>query len=267
MTTTRTPSEALHRLAEEARAAWPGVAFEAREFLESVTVGFEGEGLHTADLFLATACAHRAPGALEAFERSVVPEVRVALLARKESPEATEDALQLMRQRLFVDGRIADYGGRGSLATWAKMAAIRLALNQRRSTRRETLSDEMPTVSEVPTAAAELGYIKARYRPGFKRAFEDAFAALEVRDRAVLRLVLVDGLKTSQVARMYKVDASTVRRWLADARQVLLARTRELVTERLGIEPAELDSLVGVLASQFEASVCRVLSEGGEPRG
>ena len=51
---------------------------------------------------------------------------------------------QRLRERLFVgsDGepaRLASYSGRGPLGTWVRIAAIRLALNLRRSERDASL--------------------------------------------------------------------------------------------------------------------------------
>lgn len=51
----------------------------------------------------------------------------------------------------------------------------------------------------------------------------------------------------------------TITRWLADARQELLAETRRELEGRLGIRGAELQSVLRLIQSHMGASVIRLL--------
>jgi RNA polymerase sigma-70 factor (ECF subfamily) len=108
--------------------------------------------------------------------------------------------------------------------------------------------------------------VKARYRGDFKACFEAAFAGLEPRPRTLLKLQLIDGLTSGRIGRLYRVDPSTVRRWLIEARGALLEGTRSLLAERLRLEGAELESLMAVLATGLDESVRRIFAEHA-PKG
>ena len=260
----------------QARAAWPSLALDDAAFVEDLAAHLPpGEplapalrALHAADLFLAAACRRSDPKALGEFERRVLVEARSALIARRLNAQTVEEALQLLRQRLFVagptPGKIADYSGRGPLVAWVRMAAVRIALNLSRG--RGAQPEELPSQLAAPAAPPELGYIKARYRGDFKAAFEGAFASLSARERTLLRLNLLDGLSTAKMARVYRADASTVRRWLADARRRLLEQTRKQLADRLDASERELESMMGLLVTQLEDSVRRILGEGRDPK-
>lgn len=270
---------ALASAVERARSAWPRLAIDDPALVEALAERMPGKGpavealeqICVEDLALARACAAGDEVALELFERELIPGLRAALLARHEAAEAVEETLQRLRQRLFVGergpGKIAEYSGRGPLATWARMAAIRLALNLRREARRDVPFEEAPEASlSLPAPPPELGVIKARYRGDFKACFEAAFAALEPRMRTVLKLQLIDGLSTAQIGRIYRVDASTVRRWLIEARGSLLEGTRKGLAERLGLHDSELESMVALLVTQLDQSVRRIFAEHSPER-
>jgi RNA polymerase sigma-70 factor (ECF subfamily) len=58
---------------------------------------------------------------------------------------------------------------------------------------------------------------------------------------------------------MYGVSSRTVQRWLVDLRESVLLKTRDGLRARLGLEPSELESLLGLVDSQLELSLHRVL--------
>jgi RNA polymerase sigma-70 factor (ECF subfamily) len=60
---------------------------------------------------------------------------------------------------------------------------------------------------------------------------------------------------------MYKVNASTVSRWIAGVRTALLSETERLLRAELSLSPPEFTSLARVLASQMDISVSRLLVE------
>ena len=269
---------ALAAAVERARRAWPSLALDPPAFIEDLAARLPATGglasavsaVCAEDLFLACACRRGDPRALEEFERRVLPEARAALLSRRESTEGTEEALQVLRQRLFVEGaapaKIAEYSGRGPLVAWVRMVALRVWLNSKRGKAQAPADELQASQLAAPATPPELGYIKARYRGDFKAAFEAAFRSLSPRERTLLRLNLLDGLSTSKLARVYRADASTLRRWLAEARRKLLDQTRKALADRLDASERELESMMGLLVTQLEDSVRRILADGrGEP--
>src|SRR5262249_28465795 len=106
----------------------------------------------------------------------------------------------------------------------------------------------------------ELAYLKARYAPLLSEAFAKTIASLPVKQRTVLRMYFVEGLTTDAIARIHRVDGSTVVRWIARARSTILEDACRLVTERLDIPPSELESLFEIVRSQIDMTLERVLA-------
>ena len=106
---TKGPSLASRLSAQiaDARAAWPGIALGDDVFVAFVgqRLGDDAElgSLSFVDLYLACACARRDPSALEAFEKRYAAEMRAVHARMKGVPFDGDEALQRMRQRLFVD--------------------------------------------------------------------------------------------------------------------------------------------------------------------
>ncbi len=252
-----------------AAAAWPGIPVDAAAFCGHLARLLQAGGqpgeLHVEDLYLALACAHRQPLALERMAQAIHDEVEGALRRMSGPPGMAEEVEQQLRERLLVgEGRpkILDYGGRGTLSKWLRAAAVRTALTVRRAGRREVAADE-DELLELPAANQdpELRLIQASYRKAFSAAFQSALASLDPQQRNLLRLQLLDGLNIDQIGGIYAAHRSTAARWLAKAREELLTRTREALGTALRLSPQELDSLMGQLHSQLDVSLRRFLCE------
>ena len=128
-----------------------------------------------------------------------------------------------MRRRFFVSDllvgdagnapRISEYSGRGSLAGWLRIAALREASKVARHERTEARlrPDDPP-----PALTPEEQTIRARYGDAFNEAFRAAFAALPAEERLLLRLHFVDGLNLDRLAvALYCSRATAGRRLLA----------------------------------------------------
>ncbi|MCP3140968.1 sigma-70 family RNA polymerase sigma factor [Pyxidicoccus xibeiensis] len=213
------------------------------------------------DLAFAQACARGDAEALASFEARLIPQLRKALLQRGMDVPTTEEALQLLRVKLFLPSgdrppRMADYEGQGPLLAWLRVAALRTALNLLRE-RKAPLEGDYSRLEEVasPVDDADRRYIKDRYRDDFTQAFREALEGLEPRARTLLRLHLVEGLGTAELARAYRVDRSTVKRWLAQAREWLRAEVRTRLAIRIGVDTPALGSLLRELQSQLDLSI------------
>jgi RNA polymerase sigma-70 factor (ECF subfamily) len=256
-----------------ASAAHPEVALDRRRYAAFVAERLgEGapEGEVAADLFLVCALTDGSTNALEHFDALYLSQLP-QFLSRLETSAAERDEIgQRLRERLFVGApggagpKIAEYRGHGRLGSWLRVVAIRTALNLRAG-RKEQPGGEQAADALAAAADPELEYLRARYQGEFRAAFGAALAALEARDRTLLRLQLVDGLNIDAIGRLYGVHRATVARWLGAAREQLFTSTRDRLHRELGVSPAEFASLVRLVRSQLDVSVCRILAETQEP--
>lgn len=268
---------ALTGLVRTAREAWPDVDLgpraDAEAFLAHVAerlppTGDAGEvlsGLRAGELFLAFACARGDARALEALDAQVLSQVEKWL--PREAPARVDELRQLLRQRLLLaeDGtppKLASYSGRGPLAQWVRAVALRLFIDQQRAAPREVPLEEAPVaLAERLGTDPELALIRERHQEDFRAAFRAALGRLDARERNLLRLHHVHGQSVDLVGAAYQTSRSTAARWVARARERLLALTREELTTRLGLTPAELDSLLRLVRSQLEVSLRQLMAD------
>ena len=260
-TLSRWLDERLH----EAERAFPDIRADSTQFAAYLgeKIGAHGtlaeslEGIHVTDLYLAWACAKGDPAALVVLDREHLARVRT--LARGTDPTELQ---QLVRVRLLIADagarpRIRQYSGRGPLSAWVRMVATRIAIDLARTTR---ASGELAErAQDQALVDPEMDYLKARYQAAFHAALERALTSLSTKERALLRLCYVDGASPPEIARMYSVSARTAQRWLVDARERVLAKTRDELSGALSLRPAELDSLLDLMKSQMQVTLRRVL--------
>jgi RNA polymerase sigma-70 factor (ECF subfamily) len=259
-----------------ARAAWPGISVPDPDIAallgSRVTSPDESEiaKLPAADLYLAAACARGDAAALRAFEGRTFPGARAVLARMGLDQDEMDEVLQIVRERLFVAApgqapRILSAAGHGDLGGLVRVAAIRTALNlRRRDQRLDRSGDEAILAALAPDADPELALLQERHRAAVKRAVEDALAALEPRERNVLRLHLLHGLSIDDIGKHYQVHRATAARWLATVRDRLDREARRLLRERLDLTRPEVDSLLGIVDSRLHVSFGRILEPSNE---
>src|SRR3954468_3823448 len=260
----------LQEIVERSVRAWPELAIDpARLVVHLAHVVGDDVAQGLADLFvedfaLGLASVDNRPGALTQVERLCGAAIDAAVARIDRSPELRDEVRQTLWQRLFVGTasqapRILSYAGRGPLAGWVAVAAQRIALDLRRAATRaagsDPLADELLPSDEHP----EVDYLRNRHKAEFEAAVRDALAALPDRDRLLLRLTTVSGLSHEQIAGVYKVNQSTVSRWIARARAEVLEATERTVCGKLGVQRDEFMSLAGLLVSRIDLSISRVL--------
>lgn len=259
-------------LVERGRAAWPALAVTPERARAHVAAKLgegdgDGDALHAEDLYLACACATGVGAALAAFDERYLSQVKLFLGRMKPTPALVDEVQQLLRVRLLVAApgevpRIADYGGRGSLTSWVRVAAIRIALDLLKPTpeRPATLDDDHgPILEHLRSDDPELDVIKERYRDEVNGALRDAFATLSATQRNLLRLSYRDGRSIDELGALFSVHRATVARWIAEAREAILDDARRRLEAKLGLTPSELQSLLQVVRSQLHLSVSRLL--------
>ena len=164
---------------------------------------------------------------------------------------------QLIRERLFVEGKITGYSGRGPLAAWLRVVTLRVASDLR--------SRERPhaEIADVPGTAIdpELGIIQRRYGGAFRTALRDALAGLDAEERSLLRLHYLDGLNIERIGVVFQVSRATIGRRMIAVRERIIEDTYRLLRERLKITPGELESLLRVVRSDLAISLSGVLAE------
>jgi RNA polymerase sigma-70 factor, ECF subfamily len=257
------------RRLEAAERATPGVGLNSAEFAANLRAQLascsdperELAALHVEDMYLAWALAQGDKAAFARFERDFL-----ALLTSQLKGAAAEggELEQLVRTRLFVatDGqsaRITQYSGRGPFGGWLRMVATRCLLDLQRTRKGQQAPRELdsPGVATDP----ELDYLKLRYAADFKIVLEAALSKLDARQVTLLKLSFIEQLAPSAIGVMYGVSSRTVQRWLVDLRDTVRSSTRDGLRARLTLSPSELDSLLGLVDSQLQVSLYRVLGE------
>jgi RNA polymerase sigma-70 factor (ECF subfamily) len=222
--------------------------------------------LHAGDTYLACACSRQEAAAMSGFDRRfrrIVAEAVARMVDR--DPDFVEDVRQALREKLFVGVRgappkILDYSGVGPLDSWLRSAAVRTALNLREGSRREeplddALLDRLPESADDP----EIKALKSRCRRELKGAFQAALGQLSSQERDVLRLNLVEGHSIDRIAEHFGTHRSTAARWLAQAKERVMAITRDELVGRLDWNDRELRSVVRLVRSQLDLSIQRYL--------
>lgn len=216
---------------------------------------------HVGELFLAWAAGRGDTVALHRVEQLIAPEADNAARRLDRAPVFADEVRQAVRVRLLVAEagkvRIDGYAGRGPLRGWIGVAALRVALNLKRGTRPAShdLLAELVSGENDP----ELRHLKTLYRAEFRDALEAALLALPERQRAVLRLTYVDGLKLNQLARLYDVHETTASRWVSRAAAEVAEDARRRLMARLTLSPSSLDSVARMVLSNLDFSIARVL--------
>jgi RNA polymerase sigma-70 factor (ECF subfamily) len=271
------PDPAIVGLLAAARAAWPDFVVDDEAFVDHLAgvphgdeVGAPLVGLRADDLMLACACKLGDAAALRAFEARFGELLRASFANPSASGVDGADLKQILLQRLFVgaDGRrpkICEYAGRGSLHSWIKVVALRLRIDSERrvSDKVEALPDDgqddarLEGIVEDP----ELQAFKLEYREAFRAVFREVLASLSAHERNLLRQSVVHGLSATEIARLHDVHRTTAKRWLAEIRETILVRTRDRFVRTVGIHRDEFHSVMRLLQSRLDVSLCRQLGD------
>jgi RNA polymerase sigma-70 factor (ECF subfamily) len=259
----------LTRITTSAREAWPSVVVAPEVFvpylaerLPQDATSIEAlEAVRATDLWLACACAQGDEAAVATFTKTYLDPIfpLPGDLARLSNDVRQAASMKLLVSENGAPPRIVEYAGRGDLGSWVSVVALRIALTFVRKKAREVAIDDRVLFDVADRGDAELEHLKRHYRLEFAEAFQHALGALRPRERNVLRQYHVDGLTMDQIARVYRVHRITVVRWIERARDELASETRKILVARLGIERAELDSIMRLIRSQVDISLRRYL--------
>lgn len=253
--------EELADVVARARAAWPDIHVEAFRFVSYLGARAATDqppllalrAMHTDDLYIACACVDRDPAAAVEVERRHLQPARGYI--RRSAPDLADDVHMAVAADLLVgqDGApgIARYSGRGALGAFVRLAAIRRSMHLKRGRKETAVADLEPGVD----ADVEVELLKRMYAPEFQAAFAVAIASLEPSARAAMKMHFLDGMTLEAIGAIYRVNKSTVSRWITTARRDLFDEARRLFSERLRLPASEVDSLMELLQSRVQLTL------------
>jgi RNA polymerase sigma-70 factor (ECF subfamily) len=184
-------------------------------------------------------------------------------VARRRLPSgALDDLKQIVRERLFVAGRIREYSGQGPLSNWLRVVAVRAAVDLGRKRTEILLGDESGTgrVAALPSPGEpELDFVKATYRDAVARALKQSLGELPSAERNVLHLHFIDGLTLDELAALFHVHRATIARRIAASREAVLDQARRLFSQQAAVAPDEVDSLFALVRSRIDLTLSSFL--------
>lgn len=226
----------------------------------------ELKALHLGDLLLALACLRHDPSALGQLDAQL--SLLAGTVARGASAEARDEFEQQLRVRLLVPqagapAKLSLYAGRGPLGAFVRVVALNL--HSRAQSPTLQLSDT--DLAAMPERGDwESRFLRVDQQTQFRAAFRRAVQSLTARQRALLRLNLLDGLSIDELSRLYAARRSSVAQWLVEARAALDTQTRKLLHDLLIMPEDEVERLLASTQSAFELSLGRALRESLPPR-
>jgi RNA polymerase sigma-70 factor (ECF subfamily) len=267
-------SARLDAMIATARTEWPDAVVDEARFLTllaerlppELALSDGVEAIRGSDLWIACGCAAGDSRSLAAFDRAFGAEVTGAVRRIGNAQVSADDVAQQVREKLFVGtsegGRpkILDYKGTGSLRAWLRVTAARVGLNlATRGPKEKPTDDEWFTRVVADDEHPEIAHLKAKYRAEFRSALEAAVGALEPKERNVLAYSFGQRLSIDQIGGIYGVHRATAARWVQAAQERLVEETRAAMMRRLGANEADIDSIVHLIASRFDASLGGIL--------
>jgi RNA polymerase sigma-70 factor (ECF subfamily) len=230
-------------------------------------VGAAGSAsLHAGDLYLAAAALSGDGAALAKLRQIHRPVIAGYLRTIDTSTPFVDEVEQRLWDTVLVaapgnEPKLAGYSGQGALAGWLGISAQRIALMIRRHEGVEERATGAAAADADGLAAdPELAFIKGALRDKFRDALTAALAGLEDRERMIYKMHVVDGLTVAAIGKVYGVNASTVSRWLAKARDGVIREAKRLLHDEMRLSPAEFESVAGLMVSQLDLSVSRLLN-------
>jgi len=264
----------LDALLLRAREAWPQAKLSGRDYAahlahvapEADDVAAALDDMNTDDLYLAAACAKGDEGALRHFEKAILPKAERAAARIDGDPGFIDEVMAEVRVKLLVGQddkppRIVAYLGRGPIAHWVQVTAMRVAQTfKRRGARREVAMEIPDVVASVLGDDPELAPFADQLRGPFAEAFNEALQELSARERNVLRLYLIEEVSAEKIGKMYRVHRATVARWIAQARRSVHLSTKKRLADRLELQPMSFESVMGQMMSGVDLSLASFLA-------
>lgn len=268
---------------ENARARWPTVKLAPELFVKHLAERLPGPVPHGSlellfkplfmeDLYLACACVHQVPVALETFEQHILRKLPGLLRNHERSAAEIDEICQETRVRLLVSTpsgppKLIEYMGTGALLNWVKVIAVRIG--QRLSKARKLPAKNEPTPESIfpPGQSLEIDVLKRYHHEDLRGAMQQAFSMLSDEDLYLFRLYYVKRLSMYEMEPLLKMSQPTISRRLKNAREKIQAETLRHLQARIGLPPHEFESFLKCLDSQFDVRISQLLGQTSAPRG
>jgi RNA polymerase sigma-70 factor, ECF subfamily len=210
---------------------------------------------HQDDLRLASACVQGDPAALRSLEEVHLSRIDRYIAHLRRPAAFADEVRQRLRERILVGRapKLLHYSGRGPLAAWIRIAAVRQALDliDQEKEPGDALEEDQFAAAVDPEAIA----IRDRHLPQFRQAFRAALASLSARERNLLRLYLIDGLNIGRIGELFGKSRASIGRMVIECREKLLHETRLQLGALTGASAGDVRSLIRVLQSQLDVSI------------
>jgi RNA polymerase sigma-70 factor (ECF subfamily) len=265
--------EVVRRMYADGQHRWPSIELDFGSFRRHCLriAGTEPTSSiehHGVELYLCCACAARNPRATLAFERQASQIARAAVGRVNRDPDFVEETLRKLWDKLLysADPKVAEYSARGPLLAWVRVAAVRTAIDEARSTRQAmTRYAELGEWFGAGGAGPESALTRAHYAEAFQGALERALAGLSAQDRNLLRMHVLDRCSIDQIGRAHSVHRATAARWLERARARILKAVRaEVAVEHASLTDSEFLSIAHIMGPELELSLDSALRAGGD---
>jgi RNA polymerase sigma-70 factor, ECF subfamily len=274
-----TVREHIEALLKQGCAQFPGWPISPEQFARHIAAKFavitKGEAslesavrkLRGADLYLALGASMHLREALQAFEEHAMKDADKAISRFAKDQAARNEVRQALRVRLLVADdrpapRVHDYHGKGSLAGWVQVSAVRLGIEYAELRAKESREANESTELDAFTGATddpEIEFLRERYAEGLRTSMKEALAQLDGQERMLLRMHYQSNLATEEIAGILQVHRATIARWLHDARDNMRKRTLAQLRASFGLRSDEANSLLRLVDSRFQASLLRLL--------
>jgi RNA polymerase sigma factor (sigma-70 family) len=221
------------------------------------------KGLHTRDLYLATACAQhclypsmdptasapsehagRAWKVMESTYRGFIRDLARYFFRKGYISQDLSDNIlaDLFLPDRSGTSRIVSYDGRSSLSTWLRVVISNRAINAKRGSATmqsvEILSD-IPDEPALQSIDSELR--TKRYHAPLRESLTLACSRLTLRERLILLWRYEDGLQLGQIARLLDIHQSNVTRQLDRLQGKLREHVVEILTTQHGLSLAAIE--------------------------
>jgi RNA polymerase sigma-70 factor, ECF subfamily len=269
-------AEVLREAYEAGRVRWPEIqplptadwgSQIALHRPPDVDLAIYARSLVAVDLYLACGCVLALPAALAAFDAEYLGRIAAYVATIDGTPQFADEVRQILRERLLVGRndarpRLAGYTGRGALASWLRVTAVRVALDLRADPAIARRGDDAAILDELGSdGSPELELLRHRHVAVFEDAVRRALRALPSAERVLLRMYFASGQNTSHIAAAFRIDRSTAARRLVAARQAVFDATKRFVQEQILVETSEFASLARALHDQLNLSLATLLAE------
>jgi RNA polymerase sigma-70 factor (ECF subfamily) len=206
------------------------------------------------DLLLAHHAMHGQRAAL-AMLRSILDRLRAPL----RRTGATVDQIDLLLDDLpallvaprdELPPRLVGYSGRGRLAAWIRVVAVRTLVERMKSA--PLANDEAAAELAAPELDPELLLLRRQYAAEFAVAFRTVIGELPPADRLLLRQHHLEGIGIDRLAAQHGIHRATAARRIAAVRELVFERVRRHLLATLRIGGDTFDSLVRIVRTELE---------------